>query len=223
MFNTIANHAHHKVWCEVGMYDLMPAVICCPFCTSCAAHFIYLFKNLRWKSFLMVSLMNRCLCSGSFRVWFLKTTSSSHLRLTLKPSPSAPSFAAVRGLPTASSAAFASAASFCASASFLAASSARSFFILSSSANNSFSSSSLSSSLSSSSSDSSASAALGPSRSSVASFLSPPPGLALGPGPSNARMSPSSASARVLFFWCFDSLSSSSSFKSRALRSLVLP
>lgn len=42
-------------------------------------YFIYLFKNLRWKSFRIVSLMNRFAVLSSPRAWFLKMTSSSHL------------------------------------------------------------------------------------------------------------------------------------------------
>jgi hypothetical protein len=43
-------------------------------------HFMYLCRNLRWKSLLMVSLMNRFGVLVSPRAWFLNTTSSSHLQ-----------------------------------------------------------------------------------------------------------------------------------------------
>ena len=43
------------------------------------AHWMYLAKNFRWKSFRMVSLMNLFFNSGASRDWFLNTTSSSHL------------------------------------------------------------------------------------------------------------------------------------------------
>ena len=45
-------------------------------------HFMYLCRNLRWKSLLMVSLMNRFGVLVSPRAWFLNTTSSSHLQTT---------------------------------------------------------------------------------------------------------------------------------------------
>ena len=43
-------------------------------------YFMYLCRNLRWKSFLTVSLMKRLGVLVSPRAWFLNTTSSSHLR-----------------------------------------------------------------------------------------------------------------------------------------------
>lgn len=43
-------------------------------------YFMYLFKNFRWKSFRIVSLMKRLAGLSSPRAWFLKTTSSSHLQ-----------------------------------------------------------------------------------------------------------------------------------------------
>ena len=42
-------------------------------------HLMYFVKNLRWKSFRTVSLMNRRASFFGSRDWFLKTTSSSHL------------------------------------------------------------------------------------------------------------------------------------------------
>ena len=45
-------------------------------------HFMYLCRNLRWKSLLMVSLMNRFGVLVSPLAWFLNTTSSSHLQTT---------------------------------------------------------------------------------------------------------------------------------------------
>lgn len=47
-------------------------------------HFMYLCKNLRWKSFLIVSLIKRFGALVSPRAWFLKTTSSSHLEHRIK-------------------------------------------------------------------------------------------------------------------------------------------
>lgn len=47
-------------------------------------YFMYLCRNFLWKSFLMVSLMKRLAVFVSPRAWFLNTTSSSHLRFTLK-------------------------------------------------------------------------------------------------------------------------------------------
>lgn len=43
-------------------------------------YFMYLCRNFLWNSFLMVSLMYRLGALLSPRVWFLNTTSSSHLR-----------------------------------------------------------------------------------------------------------------------------------------------
>lgn len=44
------------------------------------AHLMYLVRNFRWKSLRTVSLIKRFFSAGMLRVWFLKTTSSSHLQ-----------------------------------------------------------------------------------------------------------------------------------------------
>ena len=46
------------------------------------SHLMYLFKNLLWKSFRIVSLTKRFWALGSPLSWFRKTTSSSHLLFT---------------------------------------------------------------------------------------------------------------------------------------------
>ncbi|XP_021304885.1 uncharacterized protein LOC110430948 [Sorghum bicolor] len=92
---------------------------------------MYLCKNLRWKSLLIVSLMNRFGVFVSPRAWFLNTTSSSHLLLTLKE----PGWLIlIKGFPRISSASFILASSSAYGKTFLSFSSALSFLILSSSA-----------------------------------------------------------------------------------------
>ena len=51
-------------------------------CHLLQSHLMYLFKNLLWKSFRIVSLTKRFWALGSPLSWFRKTTSSSHLLFT---------------------------------------------------------------------------------------------------------------------------------------------
>ena len=100
------------------------------------SYLMYLVRKRLWKSFLMVSLMNRFWALGSPLAWFLKTTSSSQRLVIWKDGAWFK-----RGFPRATSSRNCDSFSASSSLRFLAASSARSLFILSSSASNSASSS----------------------------------------------------------------------------------
>jgi hypothetical protein len=131
------------------------------------SYFMYLCKNFRWKSLLMVSLMKRFGVLVSPRAWFLNTTSSSHLLFTLKDVG-----LLISGFPRRSSASLDLSSSSRSCRSFRSFSSALSFLICSSSSiraasSSSSSSSSLSSSLFTSTSESSASTFRGTIRSSI--------------------------------------------------------
>lgn len=63
---------------------LRPAVACAP--TRAGVYLMYFVRNLRWKSFRMVSFTNLFFCSGSARACPLKTTSSFHLFRPVSPS-----------------------------------------------------------------------------------------------------------------------------------------
>mmetsp|Transcript_1557 Transcript_1557/g.2952 ORF Transcript_1557/g.2952 Transcript_1557/m.2952 type:complete len:222 (+) Transcript_1557:759-1424(+) len=184
---------------------------------------MYFSRKRRWKSFRTVSLMKRFFFTGSPRVWFLNTTSSSHLRLTLKL---AGPVMLMSGLPFSicSSFSFASFSSRC--FSLRSCSSALSRLIRSSSRSNSAVSSSSSSSSSLSAIFENARCGGSSSSSSASMFVSTGGPLSLGASKSFlsrsrslSRSSPRSprlrsSFSRERFSECFRSLSSSSAFKS---------